>query len=316
MHSRYTTLFVAVLLVASLVVPAAIGTGAATADPGNTTALDEDTALTKNATITDYKTDGVASAGVSVPDMTITVADSAEDVGLHGIRYTDFDTTYLRVEYEESIDRTIRFYVPRDYWHPHPDELEAVEGDTTASIEPTEGSNYTAVTVHFEEETDAVFRVKEQASIVFSARDYGSEWLENETGIDMPQLNGASEQWEYVPTSDLTEDGPTFGIDTEGEDLTLQYDAAKTADPTGKEWRTVPECSSSSGKDAPVCTFEQTDRPDRVNILAQEGEPPDVRFKYGTDWFANLRSSFSELFGDIPSEFSSDVRGFIDGVLS
>ncbi|PCR88693.1 hypothetical protein [Natrinema ejinorense] len=310
--TRATLVFVAVL-VCSL--PAGVGFGAATTS-GDTVTLDDDTALTANSTIENFETEGIATANPTYPNMTITVADSATDVGVDGLRYTDFDTTYLRVDYDESIERTIRFYVPKAYWHPHPDEPDAIDGETTATFEPTEGSNYTAVEMHLSGETDAVFEIKQQASVVFSVREYGSEWLEDEIGVDMPSTNGASEQWEYVPTAELTGDNPTFGIDTDGEDVTLQYDAAKTADPASKEWRTVPECADSSGADAPVCTFTKDNSTETVHILAQTDDPPDVRFKYGSGWLANIRSSIGELLNDIPRDLVRDARDIVDGVFN
>lgn len=307
---------VALVAVLALSLPTSVGAVTVSANTTDTVALDEDTALTANSTIESYQSEGVATASPPYPNMTITVADSATDVGVDGLRYTDFDTIYLRVDYDESIERTIRFYVPREYWHPHPDTLEAIDGDATAKIEPTEGSNYTAVEMHVTGETDAVFEIKKQASVVFSVREYSSEWLEKELGVDMPQTNGAQEQWEYAPTAELTGDNPTFGINTEGEDVTLQYDAANTADPTAKEWRTVPECSDSSAEETPVCTFTKQDKPDHVYVLSQTDEPPDVRFKYGGGSIADIRSSIGELFSDIPSELWSDANGILDRVLN
>lgn len=314
-RSHLSVLFAAVLV---LSLPAAVGPAVADGDnyTATTTTLDEDTALTENATIEQFESEGTAVASPTVPDMTITVAEDAEDVGLTTVRHTSFDTTYLRVEYDESLERTVRFYVPREYWHPHPDRLEAVDGAAEASMEPTEGTDYSAIQIHFEEETDATFAIKKQASFVFNARDYGSEWLEEEAGIEVPTPGSEQEQWEYVPTSELTADDPTFGIDTEGDELTLQYDDSGTADPTDKQWRTVPSCSSSGGSDAPVCKFEQADNPNHIYVLAQTQDPPDIRFKHDAGFWADARSSFGELFGDIPRDLLSDVRGLFDGLFS
>ena len=314
-HTPFETaaaLALTALLVTSMVSVVAV---APTAASGNTTALDDDTALTEESVIEEYEEEGVVTVSETVPDLSITVADSAGDVDVHGLRYTDYDTTYLRFEYDESIERTVRVYVPREYWHPHPSTLDAVDGDASAQLTPTEDGNYTAVEIHFDGETDAVFEVRQQASLVFSARDHGTEWLSNETGVDIPAVSGEQDQWEYLPAQALANES-AVGIDTEGDDVRVQYDASNTSDPTDQRWRTIPPCSSSAGGDAPVCTFENDHEPDRINVLAQTNDPPDVRYHHDAGFFADLRSSGGELFGDIPGAVLDDARDFLDGVLS
>lgn len=308
---RTLALVLAALLAVSLVALAA----PATASSGETVAIDDGHGLTSDTERETFAEDGVASTTETYPDVTLTVAESSEDVGLDGLRYTDFDTTYLRVEYDESIDRTLRFYVPDDYWHPHPDTLGSVTDDTTATLEPTSEGNYTAVEMHVDGETDAVFEVRKQASVVFNARDHGTDWLANETGVDIPRLDGSSDHWEYVPTEELTTDSPTVGIESPDGDVTLQYDAAGTADPADQAWRTLPECSSSAGGDAPVCWYDDSD-PDRVNVLAQTDSPPDIRYHHDAGFMADVRASTGELVSIVTQEIPDDIGDFIDGVLS
>ncbi|EMA45235.1 hypothetical protein C446_02477 [Halobiforma nitratireducens JCM 10879] len=298
----------AVLMASSLV--AGLGPIGVAAD--DTVAIDDDHGLTSESAIDEFNETGVAETTETYPDVTMTVAEDSESVGLEGIQYTDFDSVFLQVDYDESIDRTLRVYIPEAYWHPHPDELEAVDADVTASLEPT-GDGYTAVTMHVEDETTATFEVKKQASLVFNARETTTSWLENETGMDLPRLDGSSDQWEYVPTAELTDNDSTVGIDTEGEDVTLQYDAANTADPNEQAWRTLPACTSSAGDSAPVCHFDRADDPDHVYILAQTDDPPDVRYHYDAGFTADIRSSVGEL-GDIVDAVLEDARSFIDGV--
>lgn len=307
MKARYSTI-TACTVALVLVAVSLLGMTVA----ADTTTLDDDTALTHESQIEQFKDEGVATADVTVPHMTITVATESEDVGLDGIRYTDFDTTYLRIEYRESIPRTVRIYVPDDYWYPHPDEIDSESSDSTAAMEPTSSGDYSAVTVHFEGETDAVFGIRKQASMVFSARNQSTRFISNETGIDLPQVDGRQDQWEYVPTSDLNES--TFAIDSEGGDLAVQYDRANTTDPSEQRWRTVPDCSTTMGSRAPVCEYEDRSTPDAANILIRDDNPPDIRYNRDTGVLTDVRAAVGELT-DVPRDVYRDAKELVTGVL-
>jgi len=285
-----------VLLLSAIAVPAA-------AD--GMVAIDADHGLTDRETIEQYETDGVASTTITAPAMRITLAKNHNDVGLKGFRF-DYDKRYLRVQYNESIARTVRFYVPSEYWYPITSEIEATNGDVTATMEPTDDGRYTAVTLTLAEPADLVFEVPKQASFVFWGRSKTREVVNNTTGYQPPKL-GEDSEWQYVPEGQLANES-TYPVDTaEDGDVTLQYDTDPTA---GTEsWRMVPECS---GNDVPVCHYEKAGVDGRVFVLSKTADPPQVRFKQGTDYSATAESSGRELW-DIPSQVMDDINALLNG---
>lgn len=288
----------------------------AIATAGSVVTLDDETGLTEQHAIDQFNDEGYVEVSQVSPKMAFTVAERSEDVGVEALRYTNFDTIYLRVTHEESIERTVRFYVPDEYWHPHPDEVRSIDGNVTAMMEPR-GGQYSSIEVHFEGQNEVVFPVKRQASIVFNVRDHGSSWLENETGIEVPDIGGDSSEWQYVPMEELRDqDQPTFAIDTEGDDITLQFDAENTADPASKRWRTLPACGSLTGGEEPVCYFEQEGGGELVYVLSQVDDPPDVRFKHDAGFLTSARVSLEEVIFDIPRDVYTDARDWVSDFFS
>ncbi|SDJ33166.1 hypothetical protein SAMN05216226_102164 [Halovenus aranensis] len=307
-HRRLAFIIAALTVVSSVAVLAVAGSSVVT--------LDDDTGLSDQSTIEQFDEEGLVQVNHVSPKMTFTVAEQSSDVGVDGIQYTDFDTIYLKLSHEESIERTVRIHIPEGYWHPHPDEIDAIDSDLTMSMEPT-GDGASAVEVHFEGRESGVFQIKKQASLVFHAREYTQSWLSNQTGIDLPSLAPESDGWEYVPMTELSREEPTFGIRPDGDSLTLQYDAANSSDPNGKEWRPLPSCDSLTGGDAPVCSFEQeADSETVVYVMTQVENPPDVRFKAEGGFLAQLRASLDEAIFDIPKEAVESARDWVDDLLS
>ena len=309
MNSRVA---VAALLVAAFVAGAALAVPSSA--QSGTYDIDGATGLTDEATIQEYGETGNVTVSTVTPQMEFQVAESSEAVGLSGIEHTDFDTTYLRVEHKEGIERTVRVYIPEEYWHPHPAEIESETSDHVATLEPAEDGNVTAVEIHFDGKGEAVIPVARQASAVFSIRDSVNEWWEQETGVDLPQLSDSGGQWEYIPTSQLTGEPPTVAIDLEGkDDPAIQYDAANADDPSNKEWRTVPACDSTPGEDAGVCTFTR-DGDSKLYLLAQDEPAPDIRYKYNPTLLDRMKSAVPGV-GDAFGQFVNDVQETLDEIL-
>jgi hypothetical protein len=293
--SRPSVVALVVVLVVSAVAPAVA------ADTERAT-LDAETGLTDADTIDRYESEEMVSTTTAAPAMRLTIAEDHDDVGLNGV-YLDIDKAYLRVQYNESIERTVRFYVPSEYWYPIVAEQDAVNADVTAEMAPTDDGRYTAATVQFDGETDAVFPVPKEASRVVWGRDQSRDIVENSTGYEPPSL-GSSGTWQYVPEDQL--DGASSYPLNESGGLTVQYDADRSS---AEEWISVPECGES---DAPVCTYRKQGVDDRVYVLSRTDDAPDVRFKETDDVRAEGRSIVREL-GRIPGEFLEDIRGGLFG---
>lgn len=288
--------------VAVIAVFAVLLVGAGVAVGSDVTTIDEDTALTDSDTIDGYEEDGVATADVEVPDMTITIAEQSDDVGLDGW-HSDWDSRYLRLQYDEDIPRTVRVYVPSEYWHPVSYETTSVNGDTQVTMRPTENGRYTAVTVEFDGQADAVIDLPKANNFVFWSRD-GIRSVANETvGYEAPRLSTGGE-WEYITDSDFAAGNGSVPID-DSEGSTIQYNAADND--SDERWVSVPECSRG---EADVCTYTVDGRPDTVMVLSTTSEPPSVRYKTGADpvekskgWFREMTSAPEKLFEDISGLF-------------
>jgi hypothetical protein len=294
------------LCLAALLVLAGVG-GATT-----TVTLDADTDLTDRETIEHYEEHAVASTDSAAPELRITVAESHEDVGIDGL-VTDSHRTYVRLQYNETVERTIRFYVPSEYFYPVRAEGEtAFNSDLKAEFKPVEGGRYTSVTVHLTNTTDSVWTVKKVASGVFFFQDKYRDVLENQTGVAPPRL-AEGEEWAYIPPGALTGNTSTYPVNrSEDGELTLQYDS--TADTvTESTWVPVPECGDGGG--APVCTFEKEGVEGKVFVLSKTASPPDVRFKNGRTITGSGKSGlndFLDIWGS-DGRFWSDIGSLFGG---
>lgn len=286
MNSRYSTLLVAVLLVASLVGPAAIGAGAATTSD-NMTTVDTDHPVASDAAVETFQEDGLTSGHAGAVDLEITVAEHSEDVGVESAFETDFNAVYLRVEYNETIDRSVRFYIPKEVWYPHQkDATTPIDGTTEADFGIAEDGEYTAVTVHFEGETDAVYRVSKEAATIFKLRSESSSFVENVTGYEMPTLMSSTD-WQY-PDNAFSTNESTVAFE-HNDSLVVEYDSDDVA---GRErWVNVPSCDSSSGSDAPVCAFEREGVDNTTYVTARTGEPPAIRYTDDRSLLDSFRST-------------------------
>ena len=301
-----TGVLVLMLVVATLTA----GVMPTTAAKNDTYELDKSTPLTDDATIATYEENGTATADVTQLDMRITVANDHEDVGLTGLEYSslsDVSNRYLRVEYNESIQRTVRFYVPADYWHPQPREVDAESSDVTATLTPIQNDTYTAVEMTFDGPTDARFQISELVSGYYRGRDVGRTWVENKTGVELPTLIGDGTQWRTVSESDLTNNDSMVAFDTANESVMLHYNAA---DGDSKTWLKAPDCNNAD--DAPVCRLE---RGDTAYLVSDSDDPPPVRYKYGTDRVAEVQAAINELldFDEWLSDRADSVTGVFGG---
>lgn len=289
-----------------LLVVATLSPVATVARADDVVTIDSRHGLAERSAIDDYERSGVSTASLDAPAMRLTVAESHQDVGLSGF-HLDMDTRYLRIEYNETVPRTIRLYIPSEYWYPVTFEgREAETSDVTADFRPTADGRYTAVTVRLTGKTDAVFDVPAAASFVFWGRDASREAVANTTGYEPPEIGPTATEWRYVPEGQL--DNSSYPINvSEDASPTIQYDAEPAE---GEErWLAVPECGNAH---APVCTFEKQGVDDRVFVLSQTADAPSVRFQPGTDYAASGRSVWSEL-ELIPSRFFEDLGSLLGG---
>ncbi len=250
---------IALLLVLSLVaVPAAAQT---------MTTIDADHGLTSDAAKASFEEDGVATTSLSAPDVTITVASELSQCGVEDWTVSDTRNDFVCLEYSEEIDRTLRFFVPNEYWHPYVREtVDPVHGDVTASFEPVEDSEYTAVTATVDEPTTVVWPVNAESSWFAERKDSTISNVEELTGVGVAQ----TDTWQYA-TLTGNETGYSVRAPNGTDALTLEYNSSDG-------WVTIPTEEKSY---APVYAQEYEGRDDRVVLITTNSSetPLDVRYK-------------------------------------
>jgi len=142
MSTSADILFTIVLVVAA-VAPASVAVGQESVYEADTSHE-----LATNESIATFEDEGVVSGDVHGLNMSLTVAEDADDAGLNDWITRSSGRVFLRVDYNEELDRTVRFYLPQEYASPQLKQgLEAQNSDLTADLEPTHDRNHTAVTV-------------------------------------------------------------------------------------------------------------------------------------------------------------------------
>lgn len=236
--------------------------------------IDDEHSLDRQSSIDEYDQEGVVSATLLVPDMRITIAEDHDDAGVDGFR-ADFAWHFVRIEYNETLPAELRIYFPDGYWHPNPQDLEAIESDQTAELRSIRNGSYSSLTVRFDGRADVTFAVPRAASLTFATRDYSRDVVENRTDLELPRVS-SNDPWSYIDQSDLA-GNTTVAIERkQNRELTIQYDAGTTEE----RWIGVPSCSASTGSDEPVCQFTRDGGESKVYVLSRTTDPPPVRFKY------------------------------------
>lgn len=269
------------------------------------TTIDTDHGLVDRSAIESFEEDGAASTSVVSPNMRLTVAEDHDDVGLSGF-FVDSNKVYVRFQYNESLPRTVRVKVPSEYFYPvtNVDES-AVNAETTADFAPTADGRYTAVTVRFTGQTDAVFVVRKEASFVFWGRSQTRKIVKNATGYEPPRI-GTGGEWYYVPNQSLAGNS-TYPLNG-SSGLTVQMDAAREQ---GVEtWVPVPECT---GGDAEVCYYKKRGVESHVFLLSRSDDPPAVRWKPSDDAVAEGKGIWKELTEVIPKRLFDDIDSWFGG---
>jgi len=304
--SRHTTarvIAVLAILVGGLLALTLVADAAA-ADPYT---IDDDTSLDESATVQAYEDNGTVRADAPTLNLTITVSKDRRKAGVDAV--TPGLHTYIRFQYNESVDRTVRVYIPDAYMEPRvKTDVQSLTGGPTAEYEPVEREDATAVVVDLDGQTDATYEVNRAFGAYLSATDRAYGVFESVTGFRPPRV-GARErpQWQYPPPGALSGGNATYqiqGAET-ADNMTIQYDA--TPESSESSWIRVPKCSVSVD---PVCVADREEGP---VLFATNDSVPPIRYKYSADRIEDAKSGGKKL-KDAWGDLVDDVTGIFGTV--
>lgn len=287
---------VVAVVLAALLIGSCVGFAATSAIATSSTTLptltdlDENTPLTERSSWESFKSDGRVTVNVTAPDLTLTVAKEQEDVDLRGF-HNDYSNEYLRIQYDEDLSRTIRFYVPSNYFGPYFDErVESVGGDAAAiKLVPVLDGKYTAVTIELTGKTDAVFKISQTKGKTWSFWSQQDDKIENVTGVSSG-ISG-TEQWNYAKSEEWSDDGTlTIGNVSNPKKVLIQYNAGQ-----GEEavWLKV---TSKQDRDGPYYFVRESssDGNATIVVVSESSTPPAVRVQRHATARAGIGSILSD----------------------
>lgn len=283
-------ILLACLLAVALVTPAAAG------EPTRLT-LDADHELDTEAKQATFERTGSATASLTAPEMDLTVAAEHETCDIDGF-YSDVRNDFFCIDYGEEIDRTIRVYIPAEFWHPYLREgVEPVSGDAKATFEPVEDGQYTAVTVTVTEPGTYAWKVNSEASYFAGAKDRTLDNVEDITGVGAPE----TEEWQFIKPSELGGNQSAYVLRAPNGTDALIVEYRQPND----EWSRVPDEQKSY---APVYTETKSGVDDRVYVFSTTTDSPEIRYKTEPGRTDRLDSALREI-GSIWTR-TEEITGF------
>lgn len=302
MTRTHTRRLLALVVVAGLLAP--LGMAHATAAAPETTTIDANHGLASDTAIAEYRETGHAAASLTVPDMRLAVGDDVDGDRLDGSGGNPA-YVYFQIQYNETIERTMRIHVPAAYWFPSPQDIDAAEAGVTAEFRPTADNEYTTVTVTLSEPGTYTFAVPAAASAVFQAREEGTSWIENTTNITIPSIlpDGS---WQTVEPDTVSVQNYTYPPIRSNDSVPqVQY---RTAD---GNWLTVPECDATLGDDEPVCR-NRVRNYTVVRVRAGVTDPPAIRYRRESGLLPDV-SSITDGVSETVDRIMKDIGGLFGG---
>ncbi len=233
------------------------------------TTVDANHGLTKDSAKASFEKNGVAEASLTAPDMTITVASELSQCGVEDWTVSDIRNDFVCIEYDEEIDRELRFFIPNEYWHPYVREsVSPIHGNVTASFEPVEDGEFTAITATVTEPTTIVWPVNAESSWFAERKDSTIANVEELTGVGVAD----GDAWQYAT---LSGNGTGYSVRAPNgtEALTVEFN-------TSDGWVMVPDEETAY---APVYAQEYVGRNDRVVLITTNSSETPLEVRYKTD---------------------------------
>lgn len=260
------------------VVAGPAGLALATQAGGDAVTLGTDIPINSDQSVQKYETNGVVSADIAAPRMSVTIASEREQVGLgytldplKGSTRNDF----IRITHSEDMRRTVRIPIRSEYWEPFPrDGLESLDENHTATLEPIRqnGKRYTLLSVTFTGAGGVVFPIPEDAVAVYRVSENTESRVNTTFGID---LGLTPSPWSHVEDGVFANE-TAVRIEGDPETMMIQYNDGTADNPT---WLTVPE---GERRNVPLYRLQKEGVDGAVYVVSKTNDPPAVRYKTKT----------------------------------
>ena len=270
--------------------------------------IDTEHGLADDATLEDYRSDGVATGSVDALNADLTIATDKAGVGVDdAILPSDLRNDFLRIEYREDFDRTLRIHIPREYisgigleGSPYSQAgVESVTTDHHADLEPVRGGEYLEVVVHVDEPSDIVLPIQRDSATSYRAVEWADSRIEMITGYTV----FSGDEWKHIDGSEISENR-TLELEGDPDNMVVQYDAHKE-DPD-ETWINAPRGEDDSVGVHVITTSDGSN--ETAHLVATTDDPPDVRYKpeatpsdEATGWYNDAREipkRIQDMFGD------------------
>ena len=261
----------------------------AESDDPSVLAIDDSHALDSTEAVSTYTSEGAASAEFSQINGELTVAHKKASVGIDdALTPTDVRNNFLRIEYNEDFERTLRIHVPRDYQTPYTQSgVGSLTSDDTAEFRPVRGGEYLEVVITVEDESDIVLPLQKDSSFSYRAVEWADTRVQLVTGLT---FFGSGDEWQYLDSEELDADA-AYELDGDPANVAVQYDVERTN--PEETWLNAPKGEDQG--DGVYWFVREEDGEQSAYVVATEDESPHVRYKSDATtmdhWYGEARDA-------------------------
>jgi len=227
-----------------------------------------------------FAASGAASTSLSVPSLELTACKRLADCGEGRVYPPDTTHNFLRLQYNEGVDRELVIDLPRGYVGATDGTIAPLGDGPNIEAKPIKQGQYVRLTVKVSGPTTAVYG--------FSAAEAKMDFVRGEAQRSVANISGVSivetSEWEYAPESALSQNA-SYALKTSDPDALLVE--RRTSD---GGWAKV-RYGSDSG---PVYLLER-ENSQQILIMSTISDPPEVRFKKKSSSAAQVKSIGREL---------------------
>lgn len=240
-------------------------------------------------------------------NLSITISESSDNLDVD--RYTiDFNKHFLKIDYNENIERSFRIYIHKTYFVPRVKQnLQSYDENVSINLERDSTQNYTVIKMHLDGKTESVFPIGKEAGLVFSMRSGVRDVVGKANPINLPDLT-SNKEWTYIDSTKLSaKSGDLYVLQDNSTDFNtadIRYDRGD------EDWAKMPKCGDERvTKESGICIFNRNDNGTQIKFHVIDDNPPDVKYRNADSIVADVdrmveeikaipdRISFSGIFG-------------------